>query len=108
MIRFALTSLFTFAALAAQAEVTVKDAWVRGTVAGQKSSGAFLTLTSPSWCAARTSPRGWRASIPPTSLAGMTYQYACGASSCGKHENPADDLYPMLPLMRLETGLRGP
>jgi periplasmic copper chaperone A len=33
-------------AFTAQAEVTVKDAWVRGTVAGQKSSGAFLTLTS--------------------------------------------------------------
>jgi copper(I)-binding protein len=28
------------------AEVTVKDAWVRGTVAAQKSTGAFLTLTS--------------------------------------------------------------
>ena len=35
-----------FIALAAHAEVTVKDAWVRGTVAGQKSSGAFLSLTS--------------------------------------------------------------
>jgi periplasmic copper chaperone A len=28
------------------AEVTVKDAWVRGTVPAQKSTGAFLTLTS--------------------------------------------------------------
>ncbi|HUP98764.1 MAG TPA: copper chaperone PCu(A)C [Usitatibacter sp.] len=28
------------------AEVTVKDAWVRGMVAAQKSTGAFLTLTS--------------------------------------------------------------
>lgn len=28
------------------AEVSVKDAWVRGTVAAQKSTGAFLTLNS--------------------------------------------------------------
>lgn len=28
------------------AEVTVKDAWVRGTVPAQKSTGAFLTITS--------------------------------------------------------------
>jgi periplasmic copper chaperone A len=28
------------------AEVTVKDAWVRGTVAAQKTTGAFMTLTS--------------------------------------------------------------
>jgi copper(I)-binding protein len=33
-------------AAAAQAEVTVKDAWVRGTVPAQKSTGAFATLTS--------------------------------------------------------------
>jgi copper(I)-binding protein len=33
-------------ALAAQAEVTVKDAWVRGTVPAQTSTGAFMTLTS--------------------------------------------------------------
>jgi copper(I)-binding protein len=31
---------------AAHAEVTVKDAWVRGTVPAQKSTGAFATLTS--------------------------------------------------------------
>ena len=30
----------------AYSEVTVKDAWVRGTVAAQKSTGAFLTITS--------------------------------------------------------------
>lgn len=30
----------------AAAEVVAKDAWARGTVPGQKSSGAFLTLTS--------------------------------------------------------------
>jgi copper(I)-binding protein len=31
---------------AAVAEVAVSDAWVRGTVAGQKSTGAFMRLTS--------------------------------------------------------------
>lgn len=30
----------------ANAEVTVKDAWVRGTVPAQKVTGAFMTLTS--------------------------------------------------------------
>ena len=45
--RFALASLLTVASLAAQAvEVTVKDAWARGTVKGQTASGAFMTLTS--------------------------------------------------------------
>jgi periplasmic copper chaperone A len=33
---------------AAFAEVTVKDAWVRGTVAGQSTTGAFMTITSAS------------------------------------------------------------
>jgi hypothetical protein len=32
--------------LAVQAEVTVKDAWVRGTVPAQTATGAFMTLTS--------------------------------------------------------------
>ena len=32
--------------LGAQAGVTVKDAWVRGTVPAQKTTGAFATLTS--------------------------------------------------------------
>lgn len=35
-----------FLSLSAVAEVTVKEAWVRGTVPAQKSTGAFLTLTS--------------------------------------------------------------
>ena len=35
-----------FLSLGALAEVTVKDAWVRGTVPAQKSTGAFLTITS--------------------------------------------------------------
>lgn len=44
--RSALASFLALATLAAQAEVTVKDAWVRGTVKGQTASGAFLTMTS--------------------------------------------------------------
>jgi copper(I)-binding protein len=44
--RVALASLLTLCTLGAQAEVTVKDAWVRGTVKGQSASGAFLTMTS--------------------------------------------------------------
>jgi copper(I)-binding protein len=36
------------AALAAPAlaQVTVSDAWIRGTVAGQQGTGAFMRLTS--------------------------------------------------------------
>ncbi len=34
------------AALAAQAQTSVKDAWVRGTVAGQKATGLFGQITS--------------------------------------------------------------
>ncbi|MFO1312351.1 MAG: copper chaperone PCu(A)C [Burkholderiales bacterium] len=33
-------------ASAACADVTVKDAWVRGTVTGQKATGAFMQLSS--------------------------------------------------------------
>ncbi|MEO8298253.1 MAG: copper chaperone PCu(A)C [Burkholderiales bacterium] len=32
---------------AAQAQVTVTNAWVRGTATGQKTTGAFMTLTAP-------------------------------------------------------------
>lgn len=35
-----------FASLAAQAQVKVDDAWVRSTVAPQKTTGAFMQLTS--------------------------------------------------------------
>ena len=35
-----------FTAASAHAQVTVKDPWVRGTVAGQKATGAFLQLTT--------------------------------------------------------------
>ena len=44
-----LVSIAAFAcALPALAEVTVRDAWVRGTVAGQKVTGAFMQLSSTS------------------------------------------------------------
>jgi len=33
-------------AASAQAQTTIKDAWVRGTVAQQKASGAFMHITS--------------------------------------------------------------
>ncbi len=39
----AMASLFTLTAIA---QTTVKDAWVRGTVAQQKATGAFMRLTS--------------------------------------------------------------
>jgi periplasmic copper chaperone A len=42
----ALAFAAAFAPLAAHAQVDVADAWVRGTVAGQKATGAFMTLTS--------------------------------------------------------------
>jgi periplasmic copper chaperone A len=35
-----------FICLGAHAEVTTKDAWVRGTVPAQTTTGAFVTLTS--------------------------------------------------------------
>ena len=41
-----LASLLFAAAAAASAQTTVKDAWVRGTVAQQKSTGAFMQITS--------------------------------------------------------------
>ena len=34
-------------AASAQAQVSVSDAWVRGTVDGQKATGAFMQLKSP-------------------------------------------------------------
>jgi periplasmic copper chaperone A len=36
----------TLAALGAQAQTTVKDPWVRGTVSGQKATGMFAQITS--------------------------------------------------------------
>ena len=44
--RFLAGLVLAAAASAANAEVTVKDAWVRGVVGGQKVTGAFMTVTS--------------------------------------------------------------
>jgi copper(I)-binding protein len=39
--------LFALASLSAHAQVAVSDAWVRGTVPGQRATGAFMQLASP-------------------------------------------------------------
>ena len=41
-----LSILLVASPLAAQAQVTAKNAWVRATVPAQKTTGAFMTLTS--------------------------------------------------------------
>jgi copper(I)-binding protein len=41
-----LAMLAVLLAFGAQAQTTVKDAWVRGTVAGQKATGLFAQITS--------------------------------------------------------------
>jgi len=45
-VRLAVLTAGLFASAAALAQVTVQDAWVRGTVPGQTSSGAYMTLQS--------------------------------------------------------------
>lgn len=42
----AASALIALLALPAAAQVAVADAWIRGTVAGQKATGAFMQLTS--------------------------------------------------------------
>ena len=42
-----LALLLALVAAPSIAQVTVKDAWVRGTVPGQKATGAFMQLHSP-------------------------------------------------------------
>jgi len=39
-------AILALCAVAAAAQTTVKDAWVRGTVAQQRASGAFMQITS--------------------------------------------------------------
>ena len=45
-LRITLLAAPAFASVAASAQTTVKDAWVRGTVAPQKATGAFMQITS--------------------------------------------------------------
>jgi copper(I)-binding protein len=42
-----LAAFLALAATTVAAQVTVADAWVRGTVTGQKATGAFMQLRSP-------------------------------------------------------------
>jgi copper(I)-binding protein len=42
-----LAAFLALGATTAAAQVTVADAWVRGTVTGQKATGAFMQLQSP-------------------------------------------------------------
>src|SRR5215475_7002765 len=44
--RVAVLAALSFAAAAVSAQVNVSDAWVRGTVPGQKATGAFMQLKS--------------------------------------------------------------
>lgn len=48
MIKKTLIALGAVLAFAANAQTTVKDPWVRGTVAGQKATGLFGQITSAS------------------------------------------------------------
>ena len=47
MLKHAIALLAALLAGAAQAQVQVQDAWVRGMVETQKATGAFMRLTSP-------------------------------------------------------------
>jgi hypothetical protein len=68
---FALAALMLCAA-AARAEVTVGDAWVRGTVEGQPSTAAYLTLRSSgdARLVAVTSPVAERCSLHEMTMSG--------------------------------------
>jgi copper(I)-binding protein len=56
--RLFVAAMLTMTSLPAAAQVAVTDAWVRGTVTGQKVTGAFMQLKSPADAAlvAVTSP----------------------------------------------------
>ena len=51
-------SLMLFGALA-QADVTVKDSWVRGTTPAQKATGAFMEITSTDAASTIRSANRW-------------------------------------------------
>lgn len=69
--KFLLLPVLMGASLAAQAQSTVSEAWVRGTVAAQKASGAFLTLRSPdpARLVAASSPAAGRVEIHEMKMA---------------------------------------
>ncbi|MCC6867334.1 MAG: copper chaperone PCu(A)C [Burkholderiales bacterium] len=45
--KYLLAAIAAIVTLSAHAEVTVKDAWIRGIAPGQRATGAFMLLTSP-------------------------------------------------------------
>lgn len=57
---------------AAAGEVTVSDAWVRGTVEGQDATGAYMTLRSPTDArlVAVSSPQARRCSVHEMTMSG--------------------------------------
>ena len=58
--------------------VEIKDAWIRGTVAGQKATGAFMSLTSrsPARLVAAASPAAGVAEIHSTKMEGGVMRMA--------------------------------
>lgn len=76
--RFGLAAAMLAAAACAQAGVTAAEAWVRGTVPAQKSTGGFMTLTSTedARLVAVSSPAAKRAEIHSSGMSGgvMTMQ----------------------------------
>lgn len=60
----------------AHAQITVSDPWVRGTVQGQRATGAFMTLTAPSGATlvGASSPVAKIVEIHQTAMAGGVMQ----------------------------------
>lgn len=59
IIRITAAALLLGSALSAQAQVKIKNAWVRATVPSQKATGAFMQLTAPAdmWLVGASSSR---------------------------------------------------
>jgi hypothetical protein len=77
-----LLATFLAASTLGNAAVTAKDAWVRGTVPAQKSTGAFLTLESSedAKVVGVNSPAAKSAEIHESAMAnGMMHMHAVGA-----------------------------
>jgi copper(I)-binding protein len=70
--RTVLVAVLGIAAQSAFAAVTVKDAWVRGTVAGQDTTGAYATLrsTEDAKIVGVSSPAAKRAEIHQSDMTG--------------------------------------
>ena len=72
LIHATLATVLATAATLSLAQTKVEDPWVRGTVAGQMATGAFLTLTSSvgGKLVAASSPAAGRVEIHEMSMAG--------------------------------------